>query len=81
MKLTGVVKIDAGYVFDWISCDMRISIKILSLTHTIQRVPAVNRAAITFATVAPAPVALLIVGESGFETSPIAKTNGTFVSC
>jgi hypothetical protein len=35
----------------------------------------------TFAAVAPAPVALLIVGASGFEISPTAKTIGTSVSC
>src|SRR5207244_12080632 len=39
-----------------------------------------KRAAITFAAVAPAPVAPLIVGASGWETSPIAKTLGALVS-
>jgi hypothetical protein len=36
---------------------------------------------ITFAAVAPAPVALLTVGDTGFETSPIAKTFSIPVSC
>src|ERR671938_367227 len=40
-----------------------------------------NLAAITFAAVAPAPTAPLIVGASGLETSPTAKTLPTLVSC
>src|SRR6185295_19853830 len=40
-----------------------------------------NRLAITFAAVAPAPVAPLIVGAKGFDTSPTPNTIGTFVSC
>src|SRR5688500_17016299 len=42
--------------------------------------PIVKRAAITLAAVAPPPAAPLMVGASGFETSPIANANGTFVS-
>lgn len=40
-----------------------------------------NLAAITFAAVAPAPHAPLMVGASGLETSPTAKTFPTLVSC
>jgi hypothetical protein len=44
-----------------------------------QRPP--KREAITFAAVAPAPAALLIVGANGFDTSPMANTLTTSVSC
>ena len=51
---------------------------------TGQRTPKIyrfNRDAITFVAVAPAPTAPLIVGASGFATSPTAKTFSTLVSC
>src|SRR5690242_820454 len=73
VKFAGIIEIDAGDVFDRIRSDMRVEIG----GHCF----AFNRAAITFAAVAPAPAALLIVGASGFETSPTAKTIGTLVSC
>src|SRR5215470_17052465 len=72
VKLARVVKIDAGNVLDRIRRNMSVEI---SGHFTLSRL------AITFAAVAPAPVALLIVGATGFETSPTAKTIGTFVSC
>src|ERR1051325_3917755 len=77
VKFAGVIEIDAGNVFDRIRDDVRVEISGFKFGHR----PALNRAAITFAAVAPAPVALLIVGASGFETSPTANTIGTFVSC
>src|SRR5262245_17659003 len=46
-----------------------------------RRYREINREAMTFAAVAPAPTALLIVGDAGFETSPAANTKGTLVSC
>ncbi len=72
MKLARVVKIDSGNVLDRIRRNVSIEIG----SHF-----ALNRLAITFAAVAPAPVAPLIVGATGFETSPTANTIGTFVSC
>ena len=43
--------------------------------------PLLRRAAMAFATVAPAPTAPLMVGASGFDTSPTAKTFSMFASC
>ena len=46
-----------------------------------QREAFVNREAMTFAAVAPVPVAVLMVGDNGLATSPTANTKGTVVSC
>src|SRR5690242_1307112 len=72
VKFARVVKIDAGDVLDRIRRNVNVEIS----GHF-----ALSRDAMTFAAVAPAPVALLIVSASGFETSPTAKTIGTLVSC
>src|SRR3954463_7091657 len=64
VKLARVVKIDAGDVLDRVRRNMSIEIGSFELSHF-----AFSRLAITFAAVAPAPVALLIVGATGFETS------------
>src|SRR5688572_18217296 len=79
VEFARVVKVDPGDVLDRISRDMRVRVGDFRFSsHYDLRL---NRAAITFAAVAPAPVAPLIVGAIGFETSPIANTIGTLVSC
>ena len=97
VKFTGIVKINPGDVLDRIRGDVSVEISGFAFGHRVlvsalgrprRATPTVtsnqrvfNRAAITLAAVAPAPVALLTVGANGFDTSPIAKTIGTLVSC
>src|SRR3954463_2332649 len=65
VKLARIVKINAGNVLDRIRRNVSVEIGSFELSHF-----ALSRRAIIFAAVAPAPVALLIVGATGFETSP-----------
>jgi len=77
VKFACVVKIDPGNVLNRVCKYVSFEIPAFALfSHR-----AFSREAITFAAVAPAPVALLIVGACGFETSPTANTIDTLVSC
>ena len=94
VEFSGIVKIYSGDVLDRVRGNVGVEIRWFDviLCTGIHRIYtdkhgsemhylAFNRAAIIFAAVAPAPVAPLIVGALGFETSPTANTIGTLVSC
>src|SRR3954464_2577011 len=79
VKFARVIKIDSGNVLDRIRQQMRVLVRGTILHNCVHIHLAASRDAITFAAVAPAPTAPLIVGASGFATSPMPKTLFTLV--